>query len=490
MNDYAVFLHILATHKLRYKSNRMQKKKKMKSKTSLFLLGLISFVLMSGMVDLNNLFNYENQDIPGYVSKDNTPQDNSLTDVGATLGRVLFYDKQLSANNTTACASCHLQEFAFGDTSIVSEGVNGVTGRHSMRLVNAGFTDEVHAFWDERAMTLEDQATQPIQDHTEMGYSGENGDPNFDELITKMTAIDYYPILFKFVYGDSEITEVRVQKALAQFVRSMQSFDSKFDIGRAQVNNSTTDFPNFTTQENLGKNLFFTHPPIGGAGCARCHSGTEFTLISNCKNNGVIGVANDTSGVDLAVTKAPSLRNLVNPNGVLNGPFMHDGSLKTLMDVINHYNDLVENPANTNLDFRLAGNMHDLDLTAEEKSAIVAFLHTLTGAEIYTGEKWSNPFDDQGNITIIPLNPNGTRNLTNTFSMDIYPNPTAESMTFNLVPGAYQLTIVDLDGKRMMSKLIQGKHTEDLSFLPKGIFIAQVYNLVSQKMYAQKIVKE
>jgi len=96
--------------------------------------------------------------------------------VSATLGRVLFYDKQLSANGAIACASCHKQEFAFSDTAQQSVGLNGgLTGRHSMRLVNSRFADEVRFFWDERASSLEDQTTQPIQDHVEMGFSGENG---------------------------------------------------------------------------------------------------------------------------------------------------------------------------------------------------------------------------------------------------------------------------------------------------------------------------
>jgi len=441
-------------------------------------------------VDLNNLFNYENQDTPSYISNDNTPQDNLLTDAGATLGRVLFYDKNLSVNNKIACASCHLQEFAFGDTSVVSTGVNGVTGRHSMRLVNARFSDEVNAFWDERASSLEDQATKPIQDHVEMGFSGENGDLGFDDLIQKLNAIDYYPVLFEFVFGDSEITEPRVQKAIAQFVRSMESFDAKFDIGRAQVGNNNAAFPNFTSQENMGKDLFFSPPPLGGAGCFRCHGGSEFSIVPNCNNNGVIGVANDSMAIDLTNTKAPSLRDLVNPLGMMNGPFMHNGSLNNLMDVINHYNDLEEVPENTNLDFRLAGPMHDMNLTQSEKEALIAFLGTLTGVEIYTAEKWSNPFDDQGNITVVPLEPNGTNDLGDPFSLELFPNPTSDKVTIQLKQGAYQFTILDMNGVKVKSSLIRANHVEDLSYLPNGVFIFQIFDLYTQKMYSKKVIKE
>jgi len=463
---------------------------KMKNKFTLIFIAIFSITLMSSIVDLNNLFNYENQDTPTYIFKDNASQDNLITDAGAALGRVLFYDKNLSINNTIACASCHLQEFAFGDTAVVSTGVNGVTGRHSMRLVNARFSDETNAFWDERASSFEDQATQPIQDHVEMGYSGENGDPGFDTLIDKLETIDYYQVLFEFVFGDSEITEARIQKAIAQFIRSMESFDSKFDEGRAQVNNNTSNFPNFTTQENEGKDLFFTPPPLGGAGCFRCHGSAEFSLIPNCNNNGVIGVANDPSAIDLTNTKSPSLRNLVNPAGMVNGPFMHDGSLATLQDVLDHYNNLEEVPENTNLDFRLAGPMHDLDLTQYEMDAIIAFLHTLTGVEIYTAEKWSNPFDDQGNITVVPLEPNSTINLGNSFHVELFPNPTADKLTIRLKERVYQLSILDMNGVKVKSLLIQENHVEDLSHLPKGVFIFQIFDLYTQKIYSKKVIKE
>ena len=95
----------------------------MRRKTLLTVAVISSLVLIAGTVDLNNLLNYEDQNTPSYVIEDNTPQDNELSDAGATLGRVLFYDKKLSKDNTIACASCHLQEYAFGDTAIVSTGV-------------------------------------------------------------------------------------------------------------------------------------------------------------------------------------------------------------------------------------------------------------------------------------------------------------------------------------------------------------------------------
>jgi cytochrome c peroxidase len=208
----------------------------------------------SGKIDLNNLSNYENQTIPNYITKDNT-NGNPITNKGATLGRVLFYDKNLSSNNTISCSSCHKQTNAFGDEAIASDGINGTTTRHSMRLINSRFANETKFFWDERASNLENQTTQPIQNHIEMGFSGTNGDSGMSTLIAKLQNIGYYKELFKFVYGTEEITETKIQLALAQFIRSIQSFDSKYDSGRALVQNDNENFSNFTAQENQGKNL-------------------------------------------------------------------------------------------------------------------------------------------------------------------------------------------------------------------------------------------
>ena len=354
----------------------------------------------AGKIDLDNLANYANQTIPTYITKDNTAG-NPITDKGATLGRVLFYDTNLSSNNTISCSSCHIQAHAFGDIAIASAGVNGTTTRHSMRLVNSRFSNENKFFWDERAATLEIQTTQPIKDHIEMGFSGTSGDGNVTTLITKLQNIDYYKELFKYVYGSEVITESKIQLALAQFVRSIQSFDSKYDAGRALVANDNQPFVNFTNQENLGKNLFLS-PPVfnatgsrtsGGVGCAACHAAPEFDIDPNSRNNGIIGVLNGT-GIDITNTRAPSLRNLVKLDGTTNGPTMHTGNLNTLQNVIGHYGTINRAPGNTNLDPRLTPNGfgQQLNLTAAEVNALIAFLKTLSGTDVYNNSKWSNPF--------------------------------------------------------------------------------------------------
>ena len=354
----------------------------------------------AGKIDLNNLFNYANQSKPAYITKDNTAG-NPITDKGATLGRVLFYDKNLSSNNTISCSSCHIQANAFSDDAIASDGVNGTTTRHSMRLINSRFSNERKFFWDERAATLELQTSDPIKNHIEMGFSGTSGDGSITTLITKLQGIGYYKELFKYVYGSEEITESKLQNALAQFIRSIQSFDSKYDAGRSTVQNDNQAFPNFTAQENQGKNLFLT-PPVfdangvrtsGGFGCAGCHAAPEFDIDPNTRNNGVIGVLNGT-GIDITNTKAPSLRDLLNSNGIPNGPMMHTGSFATLQNVIGHYGTITIAPRNTNLDPRLTPNGfgQQLNITATEVNALTAFIKTLTGTNVYVDPKWSSPF--------------------------------------------------------------------------------------------------
>ncbi|BDB57377.1 cytochrome-c peroxidase [Flavobacterium ammonificans] len=354
----------------------------------------------AGKIDLNNLYNYANQSKPAYITKDNT-SGNPISDKGATLGRVLFYDKNLSSNNTISCSSCHIQANAFSDDAIASDGVNGTTTRHSMRLINSRFSNERKFFWDERAATLELQTSDPIKNHIEMGFSGTSGDGSITTLITKLQGIGYYKELFKYVYGSEEITESKLQNALAQFIRSIQSFDSKYDAGRSTVQNDNQAFPNFTAQENQGKNLFLTPPVFDangvrtscGFGCAGCHAAPEFDIDPNTRNNGVIGVLNGT-GIDITNTRSPSLRDLLKADGTPNGPMMHTGSFATLQNVIGHYGNINLAPGNSNLDPRLRPNGYgqQLNITATEVNALTAFIKTLTGTNVYVDPKWSSPF--------------------------------------------------------------------------------------------------
>jgi cytochrome c peroxidase len=338
-------------------------------------------------------FNYSDIDVPAFFSlqpntvQDNTPNDNEVSDWGATLGRVLFYDKILSANNTTSCSSCHLQEAGFSDPDQFSTGFEGgSTERNSMGISNAKYYENGHFFWDERAATLEEQVLMPIQDETEMGLT-------LTELVTKVEEQPYYPILFEQVYGDKEVTPDKISKALAQFVRSIVSYRSNYDIGRAQVNNPETDFPNYTDIENFGKNIFFSER----GGCAPCHTSDLF-VGDEARNNGLDAVLTDLglgaitgNSNDNGKFKVGSLRNIE-----LTAPYMHDGRFETLEEVVEHYNSGVQ--ASATLDNRLtqrnSNNPRQLNLTEQEKAALVAFMKTLTDHSLIVDEKYSSPFSN------------------------------------------------------------------------------------------------
>ena len=160
-------------------------------------------------------------------------------------------------------------------------------------------------------------------------------------------------------------------------------------------------FPNFTAQENQGKDLFLT-PPVfdassnrigGGLGCQGCHAAPEFDIDPNTGNNGVIGILN-APGIDINITRAPSLRNLLNASGTPNTPMMHTGNFETLQNVLGHYGKINLVPGNTRLDPRLRPNGigQQLNLNATEVQAVVAFIKTLTGSAVYNDVKWSDPF--------------------------------------------------------------------------------------------------
>lgn len=320
----------------------------------------------------------------GTTQIDNTPNTNQVTNEGATLGRVLFYDKQLSANNTVSCASCHIQENGFSDPNTFSEGFNGgFTARNSMGLANARFYENGRFFWDERADTLEEQVLMPIQDEVEMGLT-------LTEMVAKVSDDDYYAILFRRAFGNEDVSTDRIARALSQFVRSMVSYQSKFDDGIAQTNNPQANFPNFTASENLGKSLFFSNRTR----CSDCHDTNTFSG-DRARNNGLdavltdLGVAEITGNANMrGEFKVPSLRNIA-----LTGPFMHDGRFATLEEVVEHYNSGVQNSADLDNRLRVNGNnVRRLNLSNQEKQALVDFLLTLTDNNFITDEKFSDPF--------------------------------------------------------------------------------------------------
>lgn len=380
----------------------------------LLLLSMMSCEKDEGMTppetDVLNLpdtpFDYSSLNLPGHFTTnvpgqplptsingtDNTPSDNLITDDGATLGRVLFYDKKLSSNGTIACASCHQQDKGFSDDAVLSLGFDGgTTGRHSMTLINARFYQRGRFFWDERAATLEEQVLMPFQDPVEMGMT-------LEQVVSTVEAQSYYPDLFEKAFGSPEVTSDRISKALAQFVRSIVSYSSRYDEGRSASPSPGANFPNFTDEENLGKNLFFQPVPNGGGGCFGCHT-TEAFVSANPgpQNNGLDAISTDDLGAGAVFPnpifvgrfKTTSLRNIE-----LTAPYMHDGRFSTLEEVVEHYNSGIQNHPTLSPALQdPAGNPVRLNLSDSQKQALVAFLKTLTDYSIATEEKWSDPFD-------------------------------------------------------------------------------------------------
>lgn len=317
-----------------------------------------------------------------------------ISNPGATLGRVLFYDPQLSLNNRIACASCHKQEKAFSDDVAGSVGFAGkVTPRNSMAIVNAGFNRNL--FWDSRSSSVGDLVTKPIQNHIEMGME------EMSRLENKLAKIDYYPALFQQAFGTTQITKENISSALAQFVCSITTVNSRFD--QEQTNN----FAGFSTLENMGKDLFFS----ARTNCNRCHAQPTFAAPDfpggeygssgggdfggGSSSNDVKGTANN--GLDIAYAdqglgngkfRIPSLRNIA-----LTAPYMHDGRFNTLEEVIDHYSDAIQPHHDLDKNLRNAdGSPLRPNLNALEKKALKAFLLTLTDESLLTEAKYSNPF--------------------------------------------------------------------------------------------------
>jgi len=336
-------------------------------------------------------FNYSPPLPPHYLTpqarnQDNTPTNNPVTDAGAALGRVLFYDQRLSTNGTVSCASCHQPQHGFSDPRQFSVGFNGgLTGRNSMGLTDARYYARGRFFWDERSATLEDQVLQPIQNSVEMGMT-------LPALVTRLSAEPFYTNLFALTFGTPQVTTNRIARALAQFVRSMVSTQSKYDQG-VPVN-----FTNFTAQELLGRQIFLGQ--VGNATCAACHGPDTFSA-PNIFNNGLefpyvdLGVGAVTGRAqDEGLFKTPSLRNIE-----LTAPFMHDGRFATLEEVVEFYNSgVVLNP---NLPPALRAPpapgqppaARRLNLTNNQKAALVTFLKTMTDTNLTSAVRFSDPFN-------------------------------------------------------------------------------------------------
>lgn len=318
-----------------------------------------------------------------------------------TLGRVLFYDPQLSVNNSISCASCHKQMLAFADNVQFSTGFENIkTSRNSMPIQNlsfsgffrgdigVGFFDSTSTnagtlFWDGRESNLKQMVLRPIANHVEMGVF------DFDMITKKLQALPYYEDLFEKAFGDAEITKDKIADALSFFLVSIRSVNTKLDKVRR---NETT----FTATELAGMQLFNTtyecnscHQVQDPIGYLMAGGFANIGLDNNYQDSGLAQTTSRTS--DVGKFKIPSLRNVA-----LTAPYMHDGRFSTLEEVMGHYSEgMINHP---NLDFRLRGSVNEakvLNIPDADRKAIIAFLNTLTDVSMISDPKFSNPFNAQ-----------------------------------------------------------------------------------------------
>jgi len=340
----------------------------------------------------NDLLDYTFE-FPKYYNSRSLSFDSDL----ATLGRVIFYDKNLSDDRTISCASCHKQELAFADDVAFSKGVlNRVTSRNSLALGSVfnfaeyygdAASGRIPFFWDNRANTVQEQARQTFANEQEMNMP-------MHKVLERVNENDYYQILFKETFGDSNTTEDRVLDAISEFVNSMSSYRSKYDEELDKhyentfnlTNIAGVNFSGFTTAENLGKDLYVSN-------CGNCHGAINGFPAEVKANNGLDmeyddqGIGEMSGSSQNGVFKVPTLRNIE-----MTGPYMHDGRFVTLEEVVDHYSNGVQNHPNLSSQLKQGGQAKAFNFTQGEKDALIAFLNTFTDEKSLTDTKYSDPF--------------------------------------------------------------------------------------------------
>ena len=349
--------------------------------------------------------------LPEGVPLPRIPQSNPLTAEKIALGRALFYDNRLSANGTQACASCHLQSLAFTDGLARSTGSTGhLLHRNAQGLFNLGWLPNYT--WASNALvTLEDQIAVPLRSErpVELGVN----DGNSAEILARFANDPEYLTMFAAAYPDSgaEPSWNRIIGALASFLRTITSFDSPYDryLGG--------DVTALTVQQREGLALFNSER----LECFHCHSGPNLTTAYVDANsppdshpflffsNGLYNVGNagtypaeDRGLFDLTLNRRhmglfrpPSLRNVA-----LTAPYMHDGSLASLDDVIDHYaaggTVIQEGPlaGDGRLIATKSSFVRGFQLSAQERAALIAFLDSLTDESLLTNPDYANPWPD------------------------------------------------------------------------------------------------
>lgn len=293
---------------------------------------------------------------------------------GIALGRRLFHDVLLSDDLSQSCASCHKQANGFSDPEQFSTGTNGASGtRNAMAIINLGWDDRF--FWDGRRYTLEEQAHDPVTNPIEMRNT-------WPEVVSRLQAHADYPALFERAFGTPGVDSNKVVMAIAQFERTLISFNSRFD--RFQYLGDSTAL---NEQEYRGLDIF-----MRDGHCVDCH--TEPLLAGHGMRNNGLELAAVDSGLgsvtgnptDNGKFKVPTLRNIA-----LTAPYMHDGRFATLEGVVNFYAHDVQVDA-PNLDGHMDPWRFGLvNLSAQDEADLVAFLHTLSDTDFLTNPSFGPP---------------------------------------------------------------------------------------------------
>ncbi|MEZ4922376.1 MAG: cytochrome c peroxidase [Crocinitomicaceae bacterium] len=325
--------------------------------------------------------------IASYLPAIEEPQENPTTEEGVELGRLLFYDTRLSADNTQSCASCHLPQYSFSDTSKYSVGIDGLEGtRNAMPIINVGWMNK-GLFWDGRATSIESQAFQPVPNPVEMHQS-------WPDAVSKLQADAQYPSLFERVFGNSTIDSVMVAKAIAQFERTLISGNAPFDkylMGNMAAGSSGWS----ADKELLAYQGFILFMDETKGDCFHCH-GDQFNPLwtdNLFHNNGLDanpqdpGLADYTGlSTDWGRFKTPTLRNLA-----FTAPYMHDGRFATLNEVILHYSFGLQNSATID---PLMKKVNDggAQLNPQEQNALKWFLLSLSDSSFVTNPDFQDPW--------------------------------------------------------------------------------------------------
>ncbi len=327
--------------------------------------------------------------IPPFFPPMDIPADNPLTVEGVELGRMLFWETRLSEDQTMSCGSCHLPEINFADPEPYSTGVTGAVGtRNAMALINLGWASSF--FWDGRALSLEDQIRDPVPHPSEMNLP-------WPEAVARLQADDTdtrYPERFFDAFGTTEITEDYVVMAVAQFLRTMISADSKFDRWRrGEVELTDSEYSGYQMFLREGGDPEEVPGGQFGGDCFHCHgeAGLQFT-DHLFHNNGLDpsfeadpGRALVTgSPLDSGLFRTPTLRNVA-----LSAPYMHDGRFQTLEEVLEHYNS--GGVPSSTIDPFMKYTTGGLSLAPSQKADLLAFLHTLTDTSFVQNPDFQNP---------------------------------------------------------------------------------------------------